>query len=151
MSALTRWSPTSPFFDRTAGAGLNRFIDEFFNHGFQTSRDENLDSHWAPPADIKETEEALVVQVELPGLQKDEINISLESGILTVGGERRFIKDDSKENFHRLERSHGKFSRSFRLPRNIETQQVKANFENGLLTLELPKTEETKPRQIEIN
>lgn len=149
MTAMTRWTPARPFFHRTASSGLNRIFDEFFNQGFQAPRDEEIG--WAPAADIKETEEALFVHVELPGLLKEDIQIALDSGVLTVSGERRFTKDDSKEDYHRLERFHGKFSRSFRLPRNIEPSQVKANFENGLLTLELPKTEEARPRQIEIN
>ena len=150
MTALTRRSPASPFFSRAAETSLPRLFDEFLNQGFRSSN-EDIGAHWAPSADIKETEEALFVQVELPGLPKEDINIALESGVLTVSGERQFTQEDSKENYHRLERLHGKFSRSFRLPRNIEATQVKAQFENGLLTLELPKTEEAKPRQIEIN
>lgn len=150
MTTLTRCAPTSPFFNRT-GTGLSRLFDDFLSQGLHAGADEDIGARWTPSADIKETEEALFVQVELPGLLKEDINIALESGVLTVSGERRFVKDDSKENYHRLERLYGKFSRSFRLPRNLETSQVKANFENGLLTLEMPKTDEAKPRQIEIN
>lgn len=142
MNGMTRWTPARP---------LDRLFDEFFT-GLRPAGHEDMSvTRWTPAADIKETEDALFVCVDLPGLLKEDIDISLESGVLTVSGERRFTKDDSKETYHRLERFRGQFQRSFRLPRNIDRGEVKASFIDGLLTLELPKTEDAKPRQIEIN
>lgn len=152
MSELMRWTPTSSVFDRAFGPLFNRTFGDFTAPWAGHTRDDDVGlTNWAPATDIKETDDALFVYVELPGMKKDDIDISLESGMLTVSGERRFTKDEkTKEDFHRVERFYGKFTRSFRLPRNVDSGKVKASYADGLLTLELPKTEEARPRQIEI-
>jgi HSP20 family protein len=150
MSGIVRWNPSSRLFGQTLSPSLNRWIDDAFARSRGFEEDAGA-STWAPAADIKETAEALFVQVELPGLAKEDIGVSLEANVLTISGERRFTKNESKETFHRMERFYGNFSRSFRLPRNVDAGSVSASFADGLLTLELPKTEEARPRHIAIN
>lgn len=151
MSGIVRWNPSNRLLGPTFGSSLSRLIDEAFARSGRDFEEDASPSSWAPAADIKETEEALFVQVELPGLHKEDIAVSLEENVLTISGERRFTKDEAKETYHRLERFYGKFSRSFRLPRNVDAGSVSASFADGLLTLELPKSEEARPRHIAIN
>lgn len=151
MNSIVRWNPRTNLLERTFGPGFGRVFDDFVTGSGRIAEDDVAATSWAPAADVKETADSLFVYVELPGLQKDDIDVSLDSGVLTVRGERRFVKDDTKETYHRQERFFGKFSRSFRLPRNVDSGHVRAGFADGLLTLELPKSEEAKPRQIEIN
>ncbi len=151
MSGITRYTPASHLLaNRFFGPGFSRVFDEFFTPGGAGEEDVSL-TNWTPAADVKETDTAVFIYVELPGLLKEDVDVSLEAGVLTVSGERRFVKDDTKESYRRLERFYGKFSRSFRLPRTVEAGKVKATFADGLLALELPKSEVARPRQIEIN
>ena len=149
MSTLTRWNPTRAFF----GPSLINDFDRLF--GTLTPRlsggEDVSETSWVPAADIKETEKALHVELDLPGLAKEDIDISLEDNVLTVSGERRFVKEETKQNVHRMERFYGKFSRSFRLSRNVDRDGVKATFRDGVLALELPKTPEAQARQIKIH
>lgn len=150
MSGIVRWNPTSSsLFDRALGQGFGRLMDDFFSSPGRGQEEDVSATRWAPATDIKETEDAIFAYVELPGMRKKDIDVSVENNVLTVSGERGF--DESKASFHRVERFYGKFSRSFRLPRNVDAGKVKAHFADGLLTLELPKSEESKPRQIAIN
>lgn len=151
MSGIVRWNPSSRLLGQAFGPGLSRWFDEAFARPGRAIEEDASATNWAPAADIKETDDALLVQVELPGLQKEDIDVSLEGNVLTVSGERRFTKDESQETYHRMERFYGKFSRSFRLPRNVDSGAVSASFADGLLSLELPKTEESRPRHIAIN
>jgi HSP20 family protein len=151
MNGIVKWNPSSRLLGQAFGPNLSRFLDDAFERSARGLEEDASATNWAPAADIKETEAALFVQVELPGLTKEDIDVSLEANVLTVSGERRFTKDESKETYHRLERFYGKFSRSFRLPRKVDAGSVKASFADGLLVLELPKTEESRPRHIAIN
>jgi HSP20 family protein len=105
---------------------------------------------WNPSVDIFENKDQIVLEAELPGLSPEEVNISIENNVLTIHGERRFEKKDEGDNFHRVERSYGSFTRSFTLPPTVSSENVMANFDNGILRLELAKREEAKPRRIEI-
>ncbi|MEO5857975.1 MAG: Hsp20/alpha crystallin family protein [Pyrinomonadaceae bacterium] len=105
---------------------------------------------WNPSVDIFGNKDQIVLEAELPGLSPDDVNISIENNVLTIHGERRFEKKDEGDNFHRVERSYGSFTRSFTLPPAVSSENVIANFENGILRLELAKREEAKPRRIEI-
>ena len=105
---------------------------------------------WMPPVDIRETEEALVVYAEVPGLDKGDIRITLENNLLTLSGERKFDTEVKENEWHRIERAYGSFSRSFRLPTNVASDRVSAVFKNGILEITVPKADEAKPRQIEI-
>jgi HSP20 family protein len=115
-------------------------------------RDEELSlGAWIPPVDIEEDNENLVLTAELPGFKEDQIDIQVEGGVLTIRGERTFDDKQEGKNFHRVERSYGQFVRSFTLPNNVDRDNVKASFKDGLLSIELPKREEAKPRQIKVS
>ena len=106
---------------------------------------------WAPAVDIHETDDGFVVTADLPGIKKEDIEIDLKDSTLTIKGEKKFKEKAPKENYIRIERSYGKFIRSFSLPNNIDSEKIKATFKNGTLELGIPKKEETKPRQITID
>lgn len=112
--------------------------------------DEPSTRTWMPAVDIRETPEALVVYAEVPGLSKEDIQITLENNLLTLSGERRFEKDTKQEDWHRIERSYGTFSRSFSLPANVAVEKVDATFKDGVLTIMIPKAESARPRKIAI-
>ena len=115
-------------------------------------RDEELSlGAWIPPVDIEEDTEKLALTAELPGFKEDDIDIQVEGGVLTIRGERKFEDKQEGKNFHRVERSYGQFVRSFTLPNNVDRDNVKATFKDGLLSIELPKREEAKPRQIKVS
>ena len=106
---------------------------------------------WLPAVDIRETEDTFEFTAELPGLTKDDVNITVENKVLTLTGERKWDEEETKNSYHRVERAYGSFSRSFTLPGTVDADRVGAKFENGLLTISVPKAEEVKPRQIEIH
>jgi len=106
---------------------------------------------WVPAVDIRETDDALLVQAELPGLEKKEVNLEIKEGVLTISGERRYEKDVNEDNVHRIERSYGSFSRSFSLPNNIDTDKVHASMKNGVLEIRLPKRESARAKAIAIH
>lgn len=115
-------------------------------------RDEELSlGAWIPPVDIEEDSEKLVLTAELPGFKEDQIDLQVEGGVLTIRGERTFEDKQDGKSFHRVERSYGQFVRSFTLPNNVDRDNVKASFKDGLLSIELPKREEAKPRQIKVS
>jgi HSP20 family protein len=105
---------------------------------------------WNPSVDIFENKDQIVLEAELPGLSPEDVNISVENNVLTIHGERKFEKKDENDNFHRVERSYGSFTRSFTLPPTVSSENVDATFDNGILRLALAKREEAKPRRIEI-
>jgi HSP20 family protein len=105
---------------------------------------------WMPAVDIRETEDALQMQVELPGIDKKDISIEVKDGVLTISGERRYEKDVNEENVHRIERAYGKFTRSFSLPRNVNADAVEASMKDGVLHVRLPKLDSAKPKAIAI-
>ena len=109
-----------------------------------------LTGAWTPPVDILETKEKTVLKAELPGFDENQIHLHFEDGILSLEGERKFEKESADENYHRVERSYGKFVRSFTIPSNVDNEKISAAFQNGILTVELPKREETKPKAIKI-
>jgi len=145
--ALIRWN--DPFRElATLQERMNRAFEDTLGRG---RRDEELfTGTWAPPVDIVETKDKLVLTAELPGFSEEQIQINFEDGVLSIEGERRFEKEAKDESYHRVERSYGKFLRSFSLPGNVDSQKISAVFTNGLLTIELPKREETKPKSIKV-
>jgi HSP20 family protein len=107
---------------------------------------------WSMPADVHETADAIHVSIEVPGLKSQDIELTIENGVLTVAGEKKVEREENREQNYRLyERRYGRFERSFRVPSNVRTDQVSANYEDGVLRITLPKTEEARPRRIEIN
>ena len=106
---------------------------------------------WIPRVDIRESADGLTLLMDVPGLGKDDLNITLENNVLTIAGERKFEADEkANESYHRLERQYGAFSRSFTLAPTVRTDKVEASFKDGVLTVHLPKQEESKPRRISI-
>lgn len=105
---------------------------------------------WAPPVDILETENDLLLKADLPGVDLKDIDIHIENGTLTLKGERKYEKEEKDKGFHRLERSYGSFVRYFTLPDTVDTEHVKAEFQNGVLTVTLPKKEIAKPKSIKV-
>ena len=106
---------------------------------------------WAPAVDIAERKDAYAVTVELPGVKLDDLEITLEDGLLTIQGERHFTNDSSEEQYHRVERSSGPFRRAITLPAHIEADQVNASMEDGVLRILVPKAEQAKPKRIQVN
>ncbi len=155
MAALTKHNSRSaaPFFRPFFGREVlsDRFLDDFFAPAGLNRSEDVSDRGWSPAVDVKENDKGVSLMVDLPGLKKEDINIHLEDSVLTVTGERKFERDEEKDNYHRVERAYGSFSRSFRLPNNVDGGSASASFTDGVLTLEIPKTEEAKPRSIEIH
>lgn len=106
---------------------------------------------WSPYTDVAETKDSLIFSIELPGMRKEDLKITVENGILTIEGEKRMNSEEKDDKYIREERWYGKISRSFLLPATIQTEQIRANFENGLLKLVLPKVEAAKPKEIAVN
>jgi HSP20 family protein len=125
---------------------VNRLFASTFNRG----DNELMRGAWSPSVDIFENKDQIVLEAELPGMKPEDVNISIENNVLTIHGERKFEKKDEGDNFHRVERSYGSFTRSFTLPPTVSSENAQAEFENGLLRLTLAKREEAKPRRIEI-
>jgi len=130
-------------------------LQEQFNHMFgnglpRTGEESNL-TPWAPAVDIFETENELVVNADLPGVNPEDLDIRVENNIVTIRGERKFENKVNEENYLRVERAYGSFSRSFSLANSVNSEAIKADYQNGVLTLSIPKREEAKPKQIKVN
>jgi HSP20 family protein len=143
MATLDRWEPFRGSYD----SQLNRLFSDFFG---RTSQDQNL-TPWAPAVDIFEGEHELVVKADLPDIKPEELDIRVENNILTIRGERKFEKKAEEKNYLRVERSYGSFARSFSMANTINTEAIKADYKDGVLTLSIPKREEAKPKQIKVN
>jgi HSP20 family protein len=129
---------------------MNRLFHESYRS--QTSEDDwALGGTWAPAVDIYEQENNIVLKAELPGVDPKDVDIRLENNTLTLRGERKFDNEVKKENYHRVERAYGAFTRSFTLPTVVDQNSIKAEFKDGVLRVTLPKREEAKPKQIQIN
>jgi HSP20 family protein len=130
---------------------LQEQISRLFNETFERSSDETNLTTWAPAVDIFETGHELVVKADLPDIRPEELDIRVENNILTIRGERKFEKKVNENNYLRVERSYGSFSRSFSLANTVNSEAIKAEYKNGVLTLTIPKREEAKPKQIKVN
>ena len=145
---ITRW--TDPFRElETFRTQMNRIFGEAFPTGRAADEAPSL-AAWAPPVDISETPDQLVFQVELPGFSHEDLRLRAENGVLTLEGERKFEKETDKKAYHRVERAYGRFVRAFSLPANVDPEKISASLAEGVLTLELPKKEEAKPKSIPI-
>jgi HSP20 family protein len=119
-------------------------------HGQQQASGRATTTAWAPALDISERKDAYLVTVELPGVEADDLQITLEDGLLTIQGERRFAHDSSEQQFHRVERRYGAFRRSITLPAQVQAEQIEASADNGVLQIMVPKMEEAKPKRIQV-
>jgi len=144
--AIIRWEP---FRDLATQDNFNRLFNETFSR-FVGGGEEQTSRGWVPAVDIIENDQNLVLKAELPGFDPKDVEIRVEDGTLYLKGERKFERDEKKENYHRIERSYGTFSRTFALPGSVDVENVKAEYKDGLLTLSLPKKEEAKPKTIKI-
>ena len=126
-------------------------MNRYFNEGFRTQgREDEVAASWAPPMDIAETPETLNFTAELPGFKNEDLTLRVENGVLTIEGERVFDAKASEKNYHRVERSYGKFVRGFTLPSNIDPEKVHANLVDGVLYVTMQKKENAKPKTISI-
>lgn len=142
--ALIRWDPY-----RELGSFADRFNRAFGSLSGREREEETLGA-WMPPVDITEDKDRILLTAELPGFKEDQVDIQMEGNVLTIRGERKFEEEKEGRNFHRVERSYGHFVRSFTLPNNVDRENIRAKFNNGLLEIEMPKREDARPRQIKI-
>jgi HSP20 family protein len=145
MRTLSRWEPTRGAL--TLQDQVNRLFGDVLD---QTREESNLTS-WAPAVDIHETEHELIVKADLPGVDPKDLDIRVENNLLTIRGERKFEKKVNEDNYLRVERAYGSFSRSFSLANTVNPEAIQADYQNGVLTLNIPKREEAKPKQIKVN
>jgi HSP20 family protein len=142
--ALVRWDPIREL-DSLQG-DMNRLFDRFFEGGGNNG----ASRRWIPAMDLVETEDALVLRADLPGMSEDDVDIEIKDNVLTVSGERKADHEEKGEGFHRVERAFGSFSRSLTLPRGIDPDRVEANFEDGVLEVRVPKPADAQPTRVQI-
>lgn len=145
MTQLTRRTPNRTLRD------LQREVDSIFDRFFGGDRgDGSTSAVWAPRTDLAETDEAYRMQVDVPGMSKDDININLQNNTLTISGERSSERKEESEEYVRVERAFGNFHRTFTLPDAVDQENIEATYDEGVLTVNIPKTEKSTRRQIEI-
>jgi len=145
---LVRWNPRRELF------GLHNNINRMFNDFFSptVSTDEALSVRgWNPVVDIYENEENIVITAELPGVDKKDMTIDVKGRVLTLKGERSTDNEVKEDNYYRQERSYGKFERAFALPKEVDLEKINADFKDGILKIDIPKAEKSKPKQITIH
>jgi HSP20 family protein len=145
---LVRWTPMGNL--QAFQHEMNRMFNEFFHGGNGKEASARI-STWTPSVDIYETDDALVIKTELPGVSKDDVSIDVHENTLTLRGQRKHEAEVKDEHYHRVERAYGSFQRSFVLPTMIDYEKVQATFKDGVLELHLPRLESAKPRRIAIN
>ncbi len=147
MTVLTRWEPFREF--ATLQDRINRvFRDSYSN----ADRDDSLTtSSFAPAVDVYEDEHKVSLKIEVPGIDEKDIDVQVENNVLTVHGERKIDKEEKEENYRRVERQYGSFTRTFTLPTTVDTENVSATYDKGVLKIDLPKKAEAKPKQIKVN
>jgi HSP20 family protein len=143
---VTRWDPF-----RELSTLQNRVNGLFQDYGRGSQDELTTTGSFVPAVDVYEDEHNIILKLEVPGVSQEDVDVRLENNTLTVRGERKFEKEEKEENFHRIERRYGSFARSFALPNTIDTENVHASYENGVLKIELSKRAEAKPKQIKVN
>ena len=145
-SIITRWDPFREL------STLQQRMNRLFQDSLQSQGEEGLmTGSFVPAVDIYEDEQSITLKMEVPGVEQKDLDIRVENHTLTVRGERKFEKDEKEENFHRIERRYGSFFRSFSLPNTVDTDNIKADYENGVLKIKLAKRAEAKPKQVKVN
>ena len=146
--ALVRWKDRGELSPFSALRDLENQFGRLFG---EWSRDFDVfDRAWSPTVDLKETDDAYTLEADLPGMKKDEIDVSVMDNVVTLKGERKHEAETKEKGYHRVERRYGSFERSFEIPGGFQGDKISANYENGVLKVTLPKREETKPKQIEV-
>ncbi len=147
MTSLARFSPSTEL--RRMQREIDRLFDNFVPS--RSNGDNDLETGvWSPRADVAETEDSYVIRVDAPGLKKEDFSINWQEGTLTINGERKWEENTERENVVRMERSFGHFFRAFQFPKTVNGEEIAAHYGDGVLTVRIPKTEESKPRRIEI-
>ena len=147
MKLITRWDPFREFV--TIQDRLNRLFRESQS---TEGREEALTtSTFAPPVDVYEDEHNITLKIEVPGIDEKDIDVRIENNTLTVHGERKFEKEEKEENYRRVERQYGSFTRTFTMPTTVDAEKVEANYDKGVLKVRLAKKAEAKPKQIKVN
>ncbi|WP_263787501.1 Hsp20/alpha crystallin family protein [Salinibacter grassmerensis] len=144
MTQLTRRTPNRAVRD------LQREVDSIFDQFFGRGSDDDTSTVWAPRTDLSETDDAFRIRLDVPGMTKDDIAINLQNNTLTVSGERSSERQEEGEEYVRVERAFGNFHRTFTLPNAVDPERVEATYDEGVLTINVPKTEKSTRRQIEI-
>ena len=148
MTVLTRFEPFREF--ATLQDRINRVFRDSYSSG--ASQDDSLTtSSFAPAVDVYEDEHKVSLKIEVPGIDEKDIDVRVENNTLTVHGERKIEKEEKEENYRRVERQYGSFTRTFTLPQTVDTEHVSANYDKGVLKITLPKKAEAKPKQIKVN
>jgi HSP20 family protein len=146
MTFITRWDPFREFV--TLQDRMNRLFRDSYGEG----REEALTTTtFAPPVDVYEDEQNVTLKIEVPGIDEKDIDVRIENNTLTVHGERKFEKEEKEENYRRVERQYGSFTRTFTLPQTVDQESVKADYDKGVLKIQLAKKAEAKPKQIKVN
>ena len=146
---MMRWNPTTDF--GRMQDEMNRLLDGTTLPSRRRAQSERALAAWVPPVDVQENEQEIVVRAELPGLKKEQIAITVDDGVLTLSGDRAFAHEDRREQFVRVERAYGAFSRSFTLPTTVDSERIGAQLVDGVLTVTLPKRAEAQPRKIKVS
>jgi HSP20 family protein len=147
MTILTRWDSFREF--ASLQDRMNRlFRDSYAGEGRE---DALTATSFAPPVDVYEDEHSVTLKIEVPGIDEKDIDVRIENHTLTVHGERKFEKEEKEENFRRVERQYGSFTRTFTLPNTVDAEQVTANYDKGVLKVRLARRAEAKPKQIKVN
>ena len=147
MTVIARWDPFREF--STLQDRMNRLFRESYG---PEGRDESLTtSQFAPPVDVYEDEHNVVLKVEVPGIDEKDIDVRVENNVLTVHGERKVEKEEKEENFRRIERQYGSFTRTFTVPSTVDAERIQADYDKGILKIVLPKKAEAKPKSIKVN
>lgn len=144
MNALTHWNPFKEMDE------LNNRLASRWGLSRTRDADPETESRWMPRVDVSEDDKGYHITAELPGLSKDDVNVTLEDGVLRLTGERKFEEKDDSGKYHRVERVYGRFERSFRLPKDADATQIKAEITHGVLDVTVAKKAEAKPRQIDV-
>lgn len=143
--SVTRWDPFQDL--QSFRDEMNRAVSRWFG---REEGEEPAPRRWMPALDVTETQDAYHIDVEVPGLRPEDINVTVDQGVLTIQGERRSEEEKGDRSYHRIERRYGSFRRSISLPRDVDASRIQANYDNGVLRLEVPKTESSQPKRIEV-
>jgi HSP20 family protein len=145
--AVIKWDPFRDL--NTLQDRMNRLFEDA-GRGIRRSEEPASTTIWSPAVDIYETDGEIVVQAELPGMDRKDISLHLENNVLSIRGDRQFKKETKEDNYHRIERSYGGFHRSFSIPTTVDEDKIRADYKDGVLKIALPKKEQAKPKQIQI-
>jgi HSP20 family protein len=149
--ALIRWTPRTELWDPFTGlADIQEEMNRLFDTSLQRTARGDFEGAFLPAIDVVEEKDNYLVKVELPGLTKEDVNVSLQDNYLAIRGEKKHEAETKEANFYRRERAYGAFSRTIELPTRVDAGKIDAQFKDGVLSVKLPKTEEAKPKQIEV-